>query len=132
MSRVAQNISANYRDTVLGRYLDTALVLQKKALDLRRPHPKLLQDLRRWMNLENLGNIRIFSPDWRAWDNGAELENDLLTFENSRLDSFTSFLNFTVVDIYHNLVGRHIHVSTKIMYRLDSAQPVKVEVATGA
>jgi len=64
------------------------------------------------MNLENLGNIRIFSPDWQAWGNGAELENDLLTFENSRLDSFTSFLNFTVVDIYHNLVGRHIHVST--------------------
>jgi len=65
------------------------------------------------MKPENQGNIRILSPDWQTWDDGAELENDLLTFENSRLDSFTSFLNFTVVDIYHNLVGRYIHVRTK-------------------
>ena len=44
----------------------------------------------------------------------SDLESDLLGFQNTRIDGFTSFLNFTIVDIYHKLLGKHIHVSTTI------------------
>ncbi|KAK5656866.1 hypothetical protein OQA88_4415 [Cercophora sp. LCS_1] len=76
-----------------------ALYLQKKALSLRKPHKKLLKDLREWMERDTLGNITILSPDWQTWDDKcAEMEKDLLTFENSTTDGFTSFLTYTIVD----------------------------------
>ncbi|OIW23860.1 hypothetical protein CONLIGDRAFT_718817 [Coniochaeta ligniaria NRRL 30616] len=86
-----------------------ALCLQKKTLSLRRPHPKVLKDLRDWMTRPSLGNITILSPDCRTWDKCPEMEKDLLTFEDSMMDGFTSFLTYTIIDIYHSLLGRHIH-----------------------
>lgn len=69
----------------------------------------------------SMGNIAILSPDWRTWAEDEGMENDLLTFENSIMDGFTSFLNYTIVDIYHMILGRHIHVSSLEIRSLPSS-----------
>ncbi|KAI1320761.1 hypothetical protein F5Y16DRAFT_389611 [Xylariaceae sp. FL0255] len=84
----------------------TALYFHKETLALRSPHCKLLKDLREWMS-PSRGNISILSWDCRTWETCDE--TDLVTFENSEMDGFTSFVTHTVVDVYHNLIGRHIH-----------------------
>ncbi|KAI1079385.1 hypothetical protein F5B20DRAFT_571101 [Whalleya microplaca] len=84
-----------------------ALFYQSKMLSLRRPHRKHLEDLRQWMRRPTMGRIRIMSQDWRTWETCEESE--LLTFENSMMDGFTSWITYTLIDIYHNLLGRHIH-----------------------
>jgi hypothetical protein len=55
-----------------------------------------------------MGNIHILSPDWETWEKCDSA--DLLTFENSAMDRFTSLVTYTIVDVYHNLFGRYIHV----------------------
>ncbi|KAK4213972.1 hypothetical protein QBC37DRAFT_238366, partial [Rhypophila decipiens] len=86
-----------------------ALDLQSKVQDLRRPHRKALKGLRMYMNRPCMGNIKILSPDWRTWgDENEHMENDLLTFENCIMDTFSSFLNYGILDIYDKCVGRHI------------------------
>ncbi|KAM7212470.1 hypothetical protein V8F06_012157 [Rhypophila decipiens] len=86
-----------------------ALDLQSKIHDLRRPHRKALKGLRMYMNRPCMGNIKILSPDWRTWGDESELmESDLLTFENCIMDTFSSFLNYGILDIYDKCVGRHI------------------------
>ena len=63
------------------------------------------------MGSQEPDGITILSPDWATWKPDCpEMENDLLTFENSTLDGFTFFLNYTIVDVYHKLLGRYIHV----------------------
>lgn len=79
-------------------------------MSLRRPHRKLLEDLRGWMQRPDLGRIAICSCDWRTWEPDNEMEDDLLTFENSAMDEFTSLITYTAVDVYHKLLGRYIHV----------------------
>jgi hypothetical protein len=88
--------------------LDQALYFHKEALALRSPHKKILGDLREWMRRPTMGHVQILSWDWRTWE--VCDEDDLITFENSTMDRFTSLVTYTIVDMYHNLIGRHIHV----------------------
>ncbi|KAJ3566914.1 hypothetical protein NPX13_g6961 [Xylaria arbuscula] len=84
-----------------------ALFFQKEMLALRTPHIKILEDLREWMKRPKMGCICIFSGDWRTW---IECNlGDLVTFENSTMDRFTSLVTYTIIDVYHSLIGRHIH-----------------------
>ncbi|KAI1360641.1 hypothetical protein F5Y08DRAFT_331433 [Xylaria arbuscula] len=84
-----------------------ALFFQKEILALRTPHIKILEDLREWMQRPKMGCIRIFSWDWRTW--GECKLGDLVTFENSTMDRFTSLVTYSIIDVYHSLIGRHIH-----------------------
>ncbi|RYC59502.1 hypothetical protein CHU98_g6703 [Xylaria longipes] len=84
-----------------------ALYLYKESLALRTPHMKILGDLREWIRRPKMGFIHILSRDWRTWDYYDETE--LITFENSTMDRFTSLVTYSIVDIYHSLIGRHIH-----------------------
>ncbi|KAI0455182.1 hypothetical protein F5B21DRAFT_503486 [Xylaria acuta] len=85
------------------------LYFHKEALALRPPHNKKLGDLREWMRRPTLGHVTILSWDWRTWEvcDGDEL----ITFENSTMDRFTWLVTYTIVDMYHNLTGRHIHAA---------------------
>ncbi|XXG96632.1 hypothetical protein Hte_002920 [Hypoxylon texense] len=94
---------------LMGQY-KKAVYYHNQALALRKPHRKLLEDLREWMRRPSLGRIAICSCDWETWEPNAEIEDDLFTFENSAMDEFTSMVTYTAVDVYHNLIGRHIHV----------------------
>ncbi|KAI1180525.1 hypothetical protein F4777DRAFT_597335 [Nemania sp. FL0916] len=85
-----------------------ALYFHKEALALRSPHEKILGDLREWMRRPIMGNIQIMSCDWRTW---TICDDDLITFENSVMDRFTYLMTYTIIDIYHKLVGRHIHAA---------------------
>jgi hypothetical protein len=69
-----------------------------------------MKDLRDWMGSATHGNVAILSPDFRTWEKLPNIEDDLLTFENSRMDDFTFFLNYTIVDLYHSLIGKHFNV----------------------
>ncbi|KAI1111978.1 hypothetical protein F5Y14DRAFT_453427 [Nemania sp. NC0429] len=91
---------------LMGQY-HQALFLHKEALALRAPHMRILGDLREWIRRPTMGFIHIVSRDWRTWE--CYDETDLITFENSTMDRFTALLTYTIVDIYHNLVGRHVH-----------------------
>ncbi|OTA95203.1 hypothetical protein M434DRAFT_69820 [Hypoxylon sp. CO27-5] len=92
-----------------------ALYYHKKTLSLRKPHRKLLEDLREWMRRPTLGRIQIYSCDWTTWQPIKEIEEDLLTFENSTMDEFTSLVTYTAVDVYHKVLGRYIHVRITIL-----------------
>ncbi|KAI0479761.1 hypothetical protein F4859DRAFT_529914 [Xylaria cf. heliscus] len=83
------------------------LYFNKETLALRTPHPKILGDLREWITRPTMGYIKILSGDFRTWESCDE--SDLITFENSMMDRFTSLVTYTIIDIYHSLVGRHIH-----------------------
>ncbi|KAI8626077.1 hypothetical protein F5Y19DRAFT_488566 [Xylariaceae sp. FL1651] len=91
---------------LMGKY-HKALYFHKEILALRSPHRKLLEDLRQWMQRPTMGNIQILSFDCGTWETCNDF--DLLTFENSTMDLFTSLITYTIVDIYHNLIGKHIH-----------------------
>ncbi|KAI3320413.1 hypothetical protein HD806DRAFT_506288 [Xylariaceae sp. AK1471] len=91
---------------LMGKY-HKALYYHKESLALRSPHHKLLEDLREWMERPTMGNIHILSSDWKTWSKCDSA--DLFTFENSAMDRFTSLVTYTIVDIYHNLIGRYIH-----------------------
>ncbi|KAJ2997271.1 hypothetical protein NUW58_g701 [Xylaria curta] len=84
-----------------------AINLYEKTLTLRTPHVKILGDLREWIRRPTMGCIRILGWDWQTWE--CCDESDLITFENSTMDRFTSLVTYTIVDIYHSLIGRHIH-----------------------
>ncbi|KAJ8132367.1 hypothetical protein O1611_g1255 [Lasiodiplodia mahajangana] len=84
-----------------------ALYFHREALALRSPHKKILGDLREWMRRPIMGRITILSWDWRTWETCDE--KDLITFEDSTMDRFTSLVTYTIIDIYHNIIGRHIH-----------------------
>ncbi|KAI0206579.1 hypothetical protein F4808DRAFT_454500 [Astrocystis sublimbata] len=86
-----------------------ALYFHGKALELPSPHVKIFGDLREWIVRPTMGFIHIVSKDWRTW----EQCDDLITFEKSTMDRFTSLLTYTIVDIYHSLIGRHIHRARK-------------------
>ncbi|KAI5924173.1 hypothetical protein F4810DRAFT_666068 [Camillea tinctor] len=91
---------------------EKALYYHNHALTLRRPHGKLLKDLREWMDRPLLGRIMIFSCDYKAWTKDKDIEEDLLTFENSMMDHFTALVTYRLTDIYHKFVGRYIHKKT--------------------
>ncbi|KAJ8131005.1 hypothetical protein O1611_g2619 [Lasiodiplodia mahajangana] len=91
---------------LMARY-HQALCLHSQVLALRSPHIKILEDLREWIRRPTMGFIHILSDDWKTWHDCDE--TDLITFENSTMDRFTSLVTYTIVDIYHNLIGRHIH-----------------------
>ncbi|KAI1640571.1 hypothetical protein F4809DRAFT_637379 [Biscogniauxia mediterranea] len=93
---------------LMGKY-EKALYYHNQTLALRRPHSKLLGDLREWMERPILGRIMIFSCDYKAWSEDKNIEEDLLTFENSMMDHFTSLVTYRLIDVYHNFVGRYIH-----------------------
>lgn len=97
-----------YQQQLSDSFVDQALYFQKEALALRTPHTKILGDLREWIRRPTMGFIHIMSKDWQTWDYYDV--SDLITFENSTMDRFTSLVTYTVVDIYHSLIGRHIHV----------------------
>ncbi|KAI1197743.1 hypothetical protein F5X97DRAFT_333812 [Nemania serpens] len=84
-----------------------ALFFHREALALRTPHIKILEDLREWIQRPTMGFIHIISKDWKTWHYYGE--TDLITFENSTMDRFTALVTYTIVDIYHSLIGRHIH-----------------------
>ncbi|TGJ86842.1 hypothetical protein E0Z10_g1880 [Xylaria hypoxylon] len=84
-----------------------ALYFHREVLALRSPHKKMLGDLREWMRRPTLGHVTILSWDWRTWE--VYDGDDLITFENSTMDRFTSLVTYTIVDVYHNLIGRYIH-----------------------
>jgi hypothetical protein len=67
-------------------------------------------DLRSWMREPSRGRIIIMSSDWKTWEQPGEIEDDLLTFENSTMDHFTALITYTLVDMYHYAIGRFIHV----------------------
>ncbi|KAI1413409.1 hypothetical protein F5Y13DRAFT_189317 [Hypoxylon sp. FL1857] len=87
----------------------TALYNHKQMLSLRSPHPKQLGYLREWMQRPTLGRIQLFSCDRTTWQPFKDIEQDLLTFENSMMDEFTSLVTYTAVDVYHKVLGRYIH-----------------------
>ncbi|KAH8671484.1 hypothetical protein BX600DRAFT_434590 [Xylariales sp. PMI_506] len=84
-----------------------AVISHNQMLALRRPHRKLVDDLRCWMNNFLLGRIEIYSCDWKTWDPYTGMEEDLFTFENSIMDQFTTIITFYIIDGYHKLLGRH-------------------------
>ncbi|KAI1168059.1 hypothetical protein F5B18DRAFT_647281 [Nemania serpens] len=84
-----------------------ALFFHKESLALRSPHKKILGDLREWMRRPTMGHIAILSWDWRTWE--VCDEDDLITFENSTMDRFTALVTYTIIDVYHKLIGRRIH-----------------------
>ncbi|KAI0117712.1 hypothetical protein GGR51DRAFT_545696 [Nemania sp. FL0031] len=84
-----------------------ALYFHREALALRSPHKKILEDLREWMRRPIMGHIAILSWDWRTWE--VHSIEDLITFEDSTMDRFTSLITYSIVDIYHNIIGRYIH-----------------------
>ncbi|KAI1505673.1 hypothetical protein F5X99DRAFT_404709 [Biscogniauxia marginata] len=93
---------------LMGEY-EKALYYHEPTLSLRRPHRKLLEDLQEWMERPSLGRIEIHSCDWKTWSRDKEIEDDLVTFENSTMDQFTSLVTYKLVDVYHSILGRHIH-----------------------
>jgi hypothetical protein len=80
---------------------------------MRRPHRQLLGDLRQWMFDSDRGNIDISSCDIGTWQPGLGMENDLLTFEDSVMDGFTRLVTYTLVDIFHKLMGSCLSVSNE-------------------
>ncbi|KAJ8121593.1 hypothetical protein ONZ43_g1993 [Nemania bipapillata] len=72
-----------------------------------RQQYELVMKLRKIMAEYSMGHITILSWDWRTWE--VCDESDLITFEDSTMDRFTSLVTYTIVDIYHKLIGRHIH-----------------------
>ncbi|KAJ8131903.1 hypothetical protein O1611_g1717 [Lasiodiplodia mahajangana] len=93
---------------LMGQY-HKALYFHKKAMALRTPHTTILGDLREWMQRPTMGRVSILSWDRRTWD--VCDESDLITFDDSTMDRFTSFITYTMVNIYHDLIGRHIHAA---------------------
>lgn len=96
------------------RSIEKAVYYRNKTLSFRKPHRKLLEDLRGWMYRPTLGRIVIGSEDGETWERNNEIEDDLFTFENSVMDEFTSLMTYTAVDVYHRIIGRHIHVRIRL------------------
>lgn len=80
---------------------------------MRRPHKRLLGDLTAWMSEPGRGNICILSCDKQTWQTDAGMESDLLTFEDSVMDEFTRLVTYTLVDIFHKLIGGRLSVSNE-------------------
>ncbi|KAI0110868.1 hypothetical protein GGR51DRAFT_557869 [Nemania sp. FL0031] len=80
-----------------------ALYFHREAMSLPIPHTTMVGDLRGWI----FGRVSLLGFDRETWESD---EADLITFVNSTMDRLTSFVTYTLVDIYHDLIGRHIHV----------------------
>jgi hypothetical protein len=64
------------------------------------------------MRRPTLGRTKILSGDHRTWEEPTEGEEDLLTFENCDMDEFTSFILYSLVDLYHKYSGKLTRVCT--------------------
>lgn len=60
------------------------------------------------------GNIRIVDCDHEIWDQESKHADDLLTFEDSIMDAFTSFIMFNVIDVFHTYIWGLFHVSSQV------------------
>lgn len=62
------------------------------------------------MKSPSMGGVNIGSPEGDIWSD-PKLLYDLLALETPKTDPFTSWITYNVVDVYHNIIGRRMHVS---------------------
>jgi hypothetical protein len=70
----------------------------------------LLADLRDWMQRDDRGNIEIIGCDYHTWDSGSNMDDDLITFEDSNMDGFTSWIVYDLIGVFHKHIWRLVHV----------------------
>ncbi|KAK4115449.1 hypothetical protein N656DRAFT_795189 [Canariomyces notabilis] len=96
----------------LDEYYDS-LFRYEKIINLPHPNSRDLEDMVNWMfsrqasminlNAENFG---FYKDMWR--DDGRETK-ELVSLHHSFDDALTSWVQYHIVDIYHNLCGKYIH-----------------------
>lgn len=96
-------------------FADAALVLHHQVVNLNKPHRVQLQALKNWMGRPTMGNMFLTGDDSEIW-NESKLEQ-LVTMERSTQDGVSSSRStMTLVKLYHQIIGRHIHVGFNYLF----------------
>jgi hypothetical protein len=89
---------------------DEALLLHSKVVNLSRPHKGQMDSLREYMTRPTMGNIGLIGADKSVWSELANLD-ELVTMARDTPDGTTSAMSTRLVKLYHEVIGRRIHVS---------------------
>jgi hypothetical protein len=90
--------------------LDETLLLHHKVVRLGKPNSQQVRVLWKWMEGTTRGNVYLTGLDRDIWSKDADLD-DMLTLEAPAADDFfTSKTSVWLIHVYHNLIGRYIHV----------------------
>jgi hypothetical protein len=98
--------------------LDEALILHQTIVGMRKPSRSTLNFLRDWMRRPTMGNILLTGRDSNIWSDSDR--KDLVC-----LDTSDSYATQALARLYHYLLGRHIHVSTRFI-STDTASDLSV------
>ncbi|KAG9254324.1 uncharacterized protein F5Z01DRAFT_655142 [Emericellopsis atlantica] len=87
----------------------SALALHQQIASLKKPHPVSLDALRTYMRRPSMGNMRLLGQDGKIWESSAI--DELVSIEAPNEDgSAMPGSTLTLLKIYHDFVGRHLHV----------------------
>lgn len=89
---------------------EEALVRHRQTLELGRPVPGQVRALSDWMGRTSMGNVFLEGPDRNIWRN-PDMDDLASLAPPSAEAKFTNKYTVALVQLYHDVVGRHIHVS---------------------
>jgi hypothetical protein len=89
--------------------VEEALNLYRQTAAIGDAHRNTVKDLWYWMRTPSLGGVCITSDDGDMWKHFNR--QDLLALDATSADTFTQWVTNRLVDIYHETLGRRIHVS---------------------
>ncbi|KAK0718482.1 hypothetical protein B0T26DRAFT_752399 [Lasiosphaeria miniovina] len=75
---------------------------------MSKPHRRKLADMYNWMKRSTLGNISITSYDRDIFKN--QDEDPLVSLDPSESDTFTSWVQDHLMQIYHRFGGRYLAI----------------------
>lgn len=85
------------------------MILHHQVVSLENPHRGQLESLQRWMSRPTMGNIKLLGEDYSVWTD-SKLD-ELVIMTRATPDGATSAMSTRLVNLYHNIIGRRIHVS---------------------
>lgn len=97
--------------------IDDAIILHHQVVNLEKPHSGQLESLRLWMDRPSMGNMNLIGDDHSVWKD-SKLD-ELITMARNTPDGATAATSTRLVKLYHSIIGRHIHVSSRTLDCLD-------------
>lgn len=93
--------------------IDEALLLYYRTFELTRPHQRVVDDLHSYMHEEDRGWIFLTGED-RYTYRGTQALEDLVGMHKPTTDPFNDWVTNHVLDIWHSIIGRRVHVSDSL------------------
>ncbi|KAK0704434.1 hypothetical protein B0H67DRAFT_521535 [Lasiosphaeris hirsuta] len=90
----------------LDKYYESVLRYEK-IVNMKKPQARTLKNMLQWML--DVGDVGLVGNDWNIYAD--KKPQPMMTLDHTSDDEFTTWVQTTLVEIYHQILGRRIHKS---------------------